>query len=210
MTETIFTQLGRSITAVIGLVAAALTLLLVITLAFLLVPRTRTTTPRPAIVVKSLRPTTQQLERLSELTSMRVNIVDVLQAEGAGHRGLWLIKGDALLSCDMSKAQILIANEEQRAATIRLPTPRCVSPRVDHEKTKIWSIEKSSWLPWKWGDKDELREAAMYHAQKLVAEAASSPQNVSHAQTHADLLIRRTYEMVGWHVVVEWPPDARH
>jgi hypothetical protein len=203
---TLLRYLGNSITAVIGLMAVIAILLLGITALIVLIPR-RTATANTGVVVKSLGPTTHQLQRLGELASLRLNIVDVLQAEGQGHRGLWLIKGDALLACDMTRAEIVDADEAAKTAVVRLVNPRCVSPRVDHEKTKTWNIEKSTWLPWKWGDKDELREAAMYHAQKLVEEAARSPHNIGQAQSNAELLVRRTYEMVGWHVTVEWRDD---
>lgn len=154
--------------------------------------------------VHSTAPTIVQLERLGDLTTMRVHITDVLWAEGEGYRGSWLISGDALLSCDMSRATIADINPAERTATIRLPPLRVASARVDHEKTKTWSVEKTTWLPWRWGDQGVMRDAAMSHAQKLIETAAGSNHNVSCAKAQSELLIRQIYEFVDWKADVEW------
>src|SRR2546421_356422 len=78
--------------------------------------------PQPTIA-QSLGPTVQQLESIGQITSMRVHVVDVLQAEGEGYRGSWLIRGDALLACDMSKAQIVHRDDESKTAVIHLEPP---------------------------------------------------------------------------------------
>ena len=154
--------------------------------------------------VSSIAPTVTQLERVGELSSLRVHVADVLTADGEGHRGCWLIKGDAMLSCAVSKATVSNVNGSAHTATILLPALRVTSARVDHEKTKTWSIEKSTWLPWKWGDQGVLRDAAMFHAQQLVESAASSERHLASAKTHTELLIRKMYDLTGWDVAVEW------
>lgn len=164
----------------------------------------RTRTPTPPPTVRSMTPTVTQLERLGELTTARIYITDVLWAEGEGYRGSWLISGDALLSCDLTKAEISDVDLEHRTATIKLPLPHVVSARVDHEKTKTWSVEKTTWLPWRWGDQGAVRDAAMFHAQQLIDAAASSERHLSPARTQAELLIRQVYEFVGWDVEVSW------
>jgi hypothetical protein len=154
--------------------------------------------------VRSMGPTVTQLERIGELTTTRVHVTDVLTAEGEGYRGSWLIKGDALLSCDMTKVKIVKVHNDKRIATIRLPQPRVISARVDHDKTKTWSVEKTSWLPWRWGDQGIVRDTAMFHAQKLVVAAAGSERHLTPAKAQAELLIRQMYEFVEWKVDVEW------
>jgi len=158
----------------------------------------------PGVAVRSVGPTVTQLESLGELATTRVHVTDVLTADGDGYRGSWLIKGDAVLSCDLSKATIVKSDEETRTATIRLPRMRVTSPRLDHDKTKTWSVEKATWLPWKWGDEDRFRDSAMHHAQRLVETAAGSEANLVPARIQAEHLIRKSYELVGWHVSVEW------
>src|SRR4051794_12044774 len=71
--------------------------------------RSRAVPPAPP-KVHSMAPTVIQLERIGELTTTRVHVTDVLWAEGEGYRGSWLINGDTLLSCDVSKAKIVLVD----------------------------------------------------------------------------------------------------
>ncbi len=154
--------------------------------------------------INSMVPTVSQLEKIGELTTTRVHVTDVLWAEGEGYRGSWLICGDALLSCDVSKAQIANVNLERQTATIRLPTLRVISARIDHEKTKTWSVEKTTWMPWRWGNQGIMRDAAMFHAQQLIESTAGSEHYLAAARPQAELLIRQLYEFVEWKIDVEW------
>ena len=49
-----------------------------------------------------------------------------------------------------------------------------------------------------------MRDAAMFHAQKLIETAASSERHRGPAKAQAELLIQQIYEFVGWEVHVEW------
>ena len=149
-------------------------------------------------------PTIRQLEKIGELAAIRVHVTDVLYAEGEGYRGSWLISGDALLSCDMSKATVINVDTKARAATIRLPSLRVLGARVNHAKTKTWSVEKSTWLPWRWGKQELMRDAAMLHAQQLIETAASSEGHLGPARTHAEQLVYMMYQFVDWDVAIEW------
>jgi hypothetical protein len=44
----------------------------------------------------------------------------------------------------------------------------------------------------------------MREAQKLVAQAAGSPENIERAQAAAETLLRGFYEEVGWQVQITW------
>ena len=157
-----------------------------------------------ATQARSLGPTVSQLERIGELASARIHVTDILMADGEGFRGAWLIKGDALLTCDVSRAKILNLDPTTRTATLRLPPLRVTSARVDHTKTKTWSVEKKSWLPWTGGNQSVFRDAAMHHAQQLIESTASSSQHLEPSKAQAELLIGRMYELMGWKVTVEW------
>lgn len=145
-----------------------------------------------------------QLERIGELAATRVHVTDILTAEGEGHRGSWLVNGDALLSCDLSKAALADIDLEARTATIRMPPLRVIAARVNHDKTKTWSVEKTSWLPWRWGDQGAMRDAAMFHAQQLIETAASSERHLGPARSHTEQLVQRMYQLIDWNVAVEW------
>jgi hypothetical protein len=163
---------------------------------------------RPApISVESQGPTIQRLERLTHLITSRIYIADVLVGEGEGCRGAWLIRGDALLGVDLSRAQILDKYEEAWRATVRLPPPEVLQARVDHQRTRTWQVSRMAWLPWN-ADQDKLRDAVMLQAQQLVAQAAGSAESIQQAKTAAEAIIREFYEEVAWQVTVTWEPEA--
>jgi hypothetical protein len=171
--------------------------------AILLVPRFVPPETRPPIVIHSEGPTVEKLERLSQLVTTRVQIADILLAEGNGCRGSWLIKGDSLLSIDLSQAKITDKHEDTRQATIILPEPQVLQPRVDHSRTRTWAVDRLAWLPWN-ADQDSLRDAVMAEAQKLVAHTASSAENLSQAKLSAETVLKGLYSEVGWNVAVKW------
>jgi hypothetical protein len=159
---------------------------------------------RPGVQVAFAGPSVSQLEKIGELVATRVHITDVLSAEGDGFRGSWLIKGDAILSCDVANAHIVQVDPVRKTATIQLPEIRVTSARIDHDKTKTWSVEHNTWLPWKWGNQDAFRDAAMLHAQKLVESAAASERHAGPARDQAALLIQQMYQLVDWTITVQW------
>ena len=158
--------------------------------------------PKPTLFY-SQGPTIERLEQLKHLVTMRVYIADVLTGEGDGHRGAWLIRGDALLGVDLGRAKILDKNEESKQATLSLPPPEVLQCRVDHERTRTWEVRRTTWVPWS-GDQDKLRDNVMLEAQKLVDHAANSSENLSQARANAEAVLRGFYQEVGWHVHVTW------
>ena len=127
----------------------------------------------------------------------------MLTAESDGHRGAWLIKGDAILGVDLGRAQILDKNEAERRAVIRLPDPEILQSRVDHERTRTWEVRKTSWVLWQ-GDQDKLRDEVMREAQRLVAHAAGTNENLGHAKAATEVILQGFYREVGWQVHVTW------
>lgn len=94
-------------------------------------------------------------------------------------------------------------NHQTRAAAIRLPQPKVLSPRVDFERTKVWDVEHVTWVPRR-GDEDEMRSQATLHAQRLVEHAANSDEIMNEARTSAEQVIEAAYRMVDWQVTVQW------
>jgi hypothetical protein len=161
-----------------------------------------------AAVVHSQGPTVERLEQLSHLVSMRVYVADVLTAESESYRGAWLIRGDALIGVNLGRVRIADKDEQARRATLCLPQPEVLQCRVDHERTRTWEVRRTTWVPWR-GDEDKLRDSVMLEAQKLVAHAASSSENLSQAKANAETVLRGFYQEVGWQVNVSWQrPEA--
>jgi 8-oxo-dGTP pyrophosphatase MutT (NUDIX family) len=131
----------------------------------------------------------------------------VLVGEREGCRGVWLIRGDALLGVHLNRAQILDKDEEARRAMVRIPPPEVMQARVDHQRTRTWQVSRMTWLPWN-GDQDKLRDNVTLQAQQLVAQAAGSAENIQQAKMAAEAIIREFYEEVGWQFTVIWEPEA--
>ena len=152
-------------------------------------------------------PTVVQLERLQQLVSTRVHVADVLVGESRWLAGSWIIAGDALLAVDMSKAQVKDRDEEARTATIMLPDPDVLSPRVNHERSQQWDIKSRSWIPLAGallGDRRALEEQAMRQAQRLVERAAGTDDNAATARQGAETMLTNFYRAVGWQISVRW------
>ena len=157
----------------------------------------------PPIVVTSQGPTIERLERLSQLVTSRVYVADVLIGEGEGCRGAWLIRGDSLIAVNLSKATITEKDEASKRATIRLPQPEVLQARLDHEKCKTWEVKTTTWIPWH-SDQDRLRDEVFLQAQRLVAQAAGSKENIEHAKRAAEIVLAALFEHLGWDVKIIW------
>lgn len=153
--------------------------------------------------VWSAGPTIEHIQSLNQLVSTKVSISDVLSGEADGVRGVWLIKGDALIGIDLSEVDIQIPDKKQRLAVISLKPPTVLSARVDHERSMTWDVQRTTWIPWK-GDQDHLRDRAMYHAQKLVEYAAAQQQVIEEAKQNASHALSDIYRSVDWRVDVRW------
>jgi hypothetical protein len=60
-----------------------------------------------------------------------------------------------------------------------------------------------TWLPWN-ANQDRLRDEVMLQAQRLVAQAAGSKENIEQAKRAAETIIAALYEHVGWDVQIGW------
>ena len=115
---------------------------------------------------------------------------------GSYHGGLHRL----LEACDPSKPSPI----QWSAADGILPEPQVFQPRVDHSRTRTWSVERVAWLPWH-ADQDALRNALYLEGQKLVAHtAAASAENIQTAKLTAETVLKALYAEVGWNVAVRW------
>jgi hypothetical protein len=156
---------------------------------------------------RSPGPTVVQLERLRQLVSTRVHVADVLVGESRWLEGSWIIQGDALLAVDMSKAEVKDRDEKARTATIILPRPAVLSPRVNHERTQQWDVRSRSWIPLAGsllGDRRAIEQQAMREAQRLVERAAATEDNAATARRGVESMLAEFYRAVGWQVSVRW------
>lgn len=165
------------------------------------------------VTVTSTGPTVIQLEKIGLLTLTRVHVADILTAEGAGARGVWLIHGDALLAVDLRRAKIGAKDDQTKSATLIVSLPEVLHPRVNHDRTKTWDVEATGWIPGLnvlFADKDRIRDEAMREAQHLVEFAAKKAEAMQSAKEMCEVVLKNMYGMVGWSIKVEWadPPST--
>ena len=163
--------------------------------------------PAP-VFVSSQGPTVERLEKLSKLVVTRVCVSDVLTGAGHGCKGAWLIRGDALLAVNLSQAVITEKDASAKRAMIQLPQPEVMQERVDHSRSRTWEVKTTTWIPWI-AEPDALRDTVMQEAQRLVSQAAGSPENLQQAKAAAEAVIANFFSEMGWSVTVTWasPPS---
>jgi Protein of unknown function (DUF4230) len=158
--------------------------------------------PAPMIIITS-GPTVTQIQSVGLLTVLKVNVSDILEATGDGYKGIWIIRGDALIAVDCRSAGMGSQNSQAKTAEIVLPEPTVLQPRVDLSRTREWSVEKTSWIPFV-GDQGPMRTEAMRQAQLLVEHAVNQPSTLDEAKKNAVLVVENMYRLVGWNVTVKW------
>lgn len=154
-------------------------------------------------VITSTGPTVEQVKELSELVVYRCQIADVIKGESSAARAAILVKGDCDLAIDLNQAKVLDVDPARRTARIVLPLPRVMRPRVDHERTTVYSVDRTSLNPFV-DDRGRLLGQAMQEAQRLIEQAANSPDFVQAAKRHAEGNIKAFYRALGWTVSIEW------
>ena len=155
-------------------------------------------------------PTVEQVRQLSTLVTSRVEVADVQVTRIAGHTGgvraVLVVRGDLLLGIDLSRARLEAVDPSQKKAVLVLPSPAVTSPRVDHERTRLFGVSESGL--WQLAPGDAAQTAAVNEAygqaQRLVAAAGRDPALLDRSRPQAERVLACFYEALGWHVTVRW------
>lgn len=151
-------------------------------------------------------PVVTELEKLNKLVTVKVHVSDVLEGYQANTwgaiRGAWLVKGDALLAVDMSKAAVVARDDAAKTLTLSLPAPHVESARVDHEKTRTYDVTVGLLRPL--SAADQMRDDAMRQAQALVQSVAGSGEYIDFARERTEAALQSHFEAVGWKAVIRW------
>lgn len=141
----------------------------------------------------------------------RVVVTDVVMTSITGMTGelraAVIVRGDALITVDLSKARIEVFNHDAREAKIILPPPQVISARVDHEQTRIFSIQATGL--WAIVSSDDgqavLIDQAMQLAQQSITKAASESPMIEQARSRAETLICSFFaNSLQWNATVQW------
>lgn len=153
---------------------------------------------------ESSSPTITEIQELGQLTVLRVNVADVLADSSDDYKGLWIVRGDALVAVDLQSAKLQSADEKTKKLVVLLPQPRVIQARVDHEKTKTYDVSKKAWWNPFVGRSDEFVDKAMSKAQRIVEKQSTDDETMQQAREQAERMLASMYRYAGWEIDVVW------
>ena len=155
-------------------------------------------------------PTIEQIKELASLAVLRVPIADVQLCELHGYTGgiqaALIIKGDVEIAVDLKAAHLEAVDAEHRRAYLVLPAPAATRPRVDHDRTRIYQIDRSGlWriMPGEAGETDLLNRA-LSQAQQMIAEVGSQQLLLDQARRRVEEIMAGFARALDWQLEVRW------
>lgn len=154
--------------------------------------------------------TIDKLQPLSSLITARVEVADVIETTLNGYTGSLkaaiLVKGDFLLGTDLASARFEAIDSARRTARLVLPAPAAASPRVDHARTRVFSISTGGLWQIVPGDQatTAIINRAYADAQKIISAAAQDRALLDRSRHQAESVLRTFFSALGWEVEVRW------
>jgi hypothetical protein len=117
-----------------------------------------------------------------------------------------LLKGDFLLGVDLEEARFEAIDKEKHTAVLVLSQPRVKSPRVDHQRTRVYGVSTDGLWMLVPGDAGQCRaiDRAYEQAQRFVEEAAGDAKLIEQARRRAEQVLATFFAAMGWSVNVRW------
>lgn len=155
-------------------------------------------------------PTIEQIQQLASLTVLHIPVADVqvytLTGYTGGIQAALVVKGDVEIATDLTAARLEMVDIDHRQAFLVLSPPVAIRPRVDHERTKIYKIDRSGlWqiIPGEAGERD-LVNNAMQDAQRLIGNVGSQTDLIDQARSRTKEVITNFFRAIGWHLEIRW------
>lgn len=155
-------------------------------------------------------PTIEQIQQLASLTVLHVPVADVqvytLTGYTGGIQAVLVVRGDVEISTDLAAARLEAVDADHRQAYLVLPAPKAVRPRVDHERTRIYKIDRSGlWqmIPGEAGERD-LVNKALQDAQRLIGEVGAQAELIDQARSRTKEVMMEFFRALGWRVETRW------
>jgi hypothetical protein len=148
---------------------------------------------------------------LSSLTTLRVEVADVLVDELPGRTGsvhtILVIRGEVTLGVDLSAARFTEVDAANRRAVLDLPQPTVESAELDKNRTKLVAVwESGLWaITPGGGDADTASiNLALAKAQKIVEAAGNDPELIRRSRLQTQQVIAAFLRNLGWYVQIRW------
>jgi hypothetical protein len=155
--------------------------------------------------------TIERIQPLSSLTTLKVQVADVLESELHGKTGkiraALIVKGEVALGVDLSSAKFEHVDREKHRAVIHLPQPSVQYVRLDHERTRLLGV----WSSGLWiivpggGDADAVTvNRAFRDAERIVGNTANDPTLVRRCCIQTEDVLRSFLLALGWSIEIRW------
>lgn len=154
-------------------------------------------------------PTVLKLKNIGKLASLEIIISDVIVADNKYAKGIWIVKGDAILTTDLNKANFSV-NEDNKSISLTLLKPKVTSPRIDHKKSYKYSlIKKRNLLTYNEEAIAKTEKEAWIQGEKAIIQAASSPEYIQKAERNVEKLCMTFFSVpfAEWSVNINWVDD---
>ena len=160
-------------------------------------------------------PTLDQIQALSELVTTRISVHDVVETQIKGFTGsiraVLVVRGDFLLGIDLSQARLEQVDPVRRSAVLVLPDPRVQSPRLDHEKSRLYALdEQGLWriVPGREADR-AVMDRLMREAQGRIARSGADSRVLEQSRQQAQRVIGDFARMRGWTIHLRWVDSSQ-
>jgi hypothetical protein len=177
-----------------------------------------------ALVVASLRrpagtceltsaPTIEQVQELTQLVTLEIPVRDVQTTKLQGYTGgvslVLVVVGEVEVAIDLSRAHLCDPQPDAKHITLILPNPELRRPRLDHDRTRVYRVDRSGlWylLPGDAGEA-ELVNYGMERAQATLLAAATRLGALNQARRHAEQVLTHFFDSRGEHVAIHWTDE---
>ena len=160
-------------------------------------------------------PTLEQIRRLASLVTLHVPISDVQVSKVSGYTGatslVLIVKGDVEIGTDLRGARFEDIDRKAKRVTVVLPSPTIDRPRLNHDRTRIYRIDRDGlWriLPGQASEK-ELINSALQRAQRLLIDAARQASLIDESRRLTEDVLRSVFETFEWRVEIRWSGDGQ-
>ncbi|HUI08498.1 MAG TPA: DUF4230 domain-containing protein [Verrucomicrobiae bacterium] len=144
----------------------------------------------------------QQIQRLSELVTVKYNIQKVIglkeeKVPFGSEQILLMVQASVLGGVDLAALDTNdVRITADSAVTVRLPVAKVMHVYIDEQQTKVWDRSKTWWTPWV-PLNPELEQKARLAALEAIQTAAVEMGIVRQAQENAEKTVRAFLHATG-------------
>jgi len=164
---------------------------------------------RPAVRPPS-PPSIQQIREVGLLSTLSVEVADVREVHIDGVTGsvrlILILRGDALLGVDLTKALVVSSDEGRKELVLQLPLPSVITCRLDTQSSSVYRLDHTGL--WAMHPQDELTTRlinnALSDAQQAVQHAAEREDLLDLSRRQTQVVIGRYVHAIGWNAQIRW------